>query len=223
MNEGERENAKKAKRKERATENDDRELRREEGKLKRRGLQGIAPRREMVEVQDVIVKEKRRRERKEEADRAEREWLESSGLSSSRLASRIGKLQCDKESSSHMSSGTLSPKAIRDEDAEMDGSDIEAGLQDKALLLMLRFGGSSKAGTSLQSSAALSKDVASTGTDSAYKFAGFVATPGASSYDSVRDDVDDDHEDLRSRQGKKSNGEATTTKNLEVVKNLLAA
>merc|ERR1739838_1263784 len=41
------------------------------------------------------------------------------------------------------------------------------------------------------------------------------------SYDSGRDDVDDDSEDRRSRQRTKSGGEAHTTRNLEVVRNLM--
>ena len=61
-----------------------------------------------------------------------------------------------------------------------------------------------------------------TGTDAEPDFGSFVATPGAASYESGRDDVDDDSEDQRSRQRKKSVGEASTTRNLEVAKNLLA-
>ena len=136
------------------------------------------------------------------------QWIDTSGLSTSKLASRLGKILTEEDDSA-----ASSPKAIGDDDAEME--DVEKGLRQDALSSTL------KAGTSRQPSAALLKDVASTGTDSQPDFGSFVATPGASSYDSGRDDVDDDSEDRRSRQRTKSGGEAHTSRNLEVVRNLM--
>merc|ERR1712183_392764 len=157
-------------------------------------------------------KEKERQERKEKKDKESemevQQWIETSGLSTSKLASRLGKILTEEDDSA-----ASSPKAIGDDDAEME--DVEKGLRQNALSSTL------KAGTSRQPSAALTKDVASTGTDSQPDFGSFVATPGASSYDSGRDDVDNDIEDQRSRQRTKSGGEASTARNLEVVRNLL--
>merc|ERR1739838_1232639 len=156
--------------------------------------------------------EKERQERKEKKDKESEmevnQWIETSGLSTSKLASRLGKILTEEDDSA-----ASSPKAIGDDDAEME--DVEKGLRQDALSSTL------KAGTSRQPSAALTKDVASTGTDSQPDFGSFVATPGASSYDSGRDDVDDDSEDRRSRQRTKSGGEAHTSRNLEVVRNLM--
>merc|ERR1712183_164266 len=59
----EREKEKEKERKKRAAANDDRELRREEEKLKNRGLKGVELRREMLEVNDRIVKRRLRLER----------------------------------------------------------------------------------------------------------------------------------------------------------------
>ena len=94
-------------------------------------------------------------------------WLDESGLSSSRLASRIGKIRCDGEDSSRADAS--SSKKIGDDDEEMD--DVEEGLRKEALSLTLRGGNSSKAGTSHPTSGALGKEVTTTelGTD-AYKF-----------------------------------------------------
>merc|ERR1712087_1015144 len=50
-------------RKKRAAANDDRELKREEDKLRKRGLKGIELRREMVEINDRIVRRRLRLER----------------------------------------------------------------------------------------------------------------------------------------------------------------
>merc|ERR1739838_689657 len=278
-----------------AAEDDERELKREEAKLKKRGLKGIPLRQEMMKVNERIVKdrlrkdrermdrlmremndwprrmsrrerevdirrerqekrekeeaeererkerkerrekeEKERKERKEKREKEEKEreerkekerqerkekkdkesemevqqWIDTSGLSTSKLASRLGKILTEEDDSV-----ASSPKAIGDDDAEME--DVEKGLRQDALSSTL------KAGTSRQPSAALTKDVASTGTDSQPDFGSFVATPGASSYDSGRDDVDDDSEDRRSRQRTKSGGEAHTSRNLEVVRNLM--
>merc|ERR1739838_1099621 len=209
-----------------AAEDDERELKKEEAKLKRRGLKGIPLRQEMMKVNERIVKDRLRKDR-ERMDRLMREmndwprrlsrkeremevnqWIETSGLSTSKLASRLGKILTEEDDSV-----ASSPKAIGDDDAEME--DVEKGLRQDALSSTL------KAGTSRQPSAALTKDVVSTGTDSQPDFGSFVATPGASSYDSGRDDVDDDSEACRSRQRTKSGGEAHTTRNLEVVRNLM--
>merc|ERR1712087_192131 len=168
--------------------------------------------REKEEKEREERKEKERQERKEKKDKESemevQQWIDTSGLSTSKLASRLGKILTEEDDSV-----ASSPKAIGDDDAEME--DVEKGLRQDALSSTL------KAGTSRQPSAALSKDVASTGTDSQPDFGSFVATPGASSYDSGRDDVDDDIEDRRSRQRTKSGGEAYTTRNLEVVRNLM--
>merc|ERR1712087_949381 len=170
-------------------------------------------RREKEEKEREERKEKERQERKEKEDKESemevQQWIDTSGLSTSKLASRLGKILTEEDDSV-----ASSPKAIGDDDAEME--DVEKGLRQDALSSTL------KAGTSRQPSAALSKDVASTGTDAEPDFGSFVATPGAASYESGRDDVDDDSEDHRSRQGKKSGGEASTTRNLEVARNLLA-
>merc|ERR1712087_857451 len=166
------------------------ELKREEDKLKRRGLRGIALRQEMLEVnkgivrrrlqrdrermdrlirerndwprrmirQDREVEEKDRQERREKEDQEEQErkerkekrekedkereerkerkekerrerrerkekeseaevqqWMETSGLSMSRLASRLGKIHTEGDDSV-----ASTPKAIGDDDADMD-------------------------------------------------------------------------------------------------------
>merc|ERR1739838_1252562 len=168
--------------------------------------------REKEEKEREERKEKERQERKEKKDKESemevQQWIDTSGLSTSKLASRLGRIHTEEEDSV-----ASSPKAIGDDDAEME--DVEKGLRQDALSSTL------KAGTSRQPSAALLKDVASTGTDSQPDFGSFVATPGASSYDSGRDDVDDDSEDRRSRQRTKSGGEAHTSRNLEGVRNLM--
>ena len=71
-------------------------------------------------------KEQRRKRRDEEREEEVQQWMETSGLSTSRLASRLGKIQTEEDESI-----ALTPKAIGDDDAEMD--DIEAGLREEAL------------------------------------------------------------------------------------------
>merc|ERR1739838_358942 len=123
--------------------------------------------REKEEKEREERKEKERQERKEKKDKESEmevnQWIETSGLSTSKLASRLGKILTEEDDSA-----ASSPKAIGDDDAEMD--DVEKGLRQDALSSTL------KAGTSRQPSAALSKDVASTGTDSQPDFGSFVAT-----------------------------------------------
>ena len=116
--------------------------------------------------------------------------MDSSGLSSSRLASRLGKLQTEEDESD-----ASTPKNIGDGDVEMEGSNVEVGLRHEALSSTLRAGSLSKAETSCLPSVALTKDIASTGTETGYDFERFVATPKASSFDSAREDVDNDSED----------------------------
>ena len=145
-------------------------------------------------------------------------WIEESGLSTSRLASRIGKIVCDGDVSSRAESS--SSKKIGDVDEEMN--DVEEGLRKEALSSTLRVVNSSKAGTSRHTSGALEKEVKTTesGTD-AYDFPDY--TPNASDYDSERDGVVDSCEDRRSRQRTKSAGGSFKTKNKDVVVNLMSA
>merc|ERR1739838_1051451 len=159
---------------------------------------------------------KRKRERK--GDEVVDMWVEESGLSTTRLASRIGKIVCGGDDSSREESS--SSKKIGDVDEEMH--DVEEGLRKEALSSTLRVVNSSKAGTSRQTSGALNKEVKTTesGTD-AYDFPDY--TPNASDYDSERDGVVDSCEDQRSRQRTKSAGGSFKTKNKDVVVNLMSA
>merc|ERR1712015_358326 len=210
--EAEEERERQEKREKEDREEEERKERKERREKEEKERKERKEKREKEEKEREERKEKERQERKEKKDKESemevQQWIDTSGLSTSKLASRLGKILTEEDDSA-----ASSPKAIGDDDAEME--DVEKGLRQDALSSTL------KAGTSRQPSAALTKDVASTGTDSQPDFGSFVATPGASSYDSGRDDGDDDSEDRRSRQRTKSGGEAHTSRTLEVVRNLM--
>merc|ERR1712212_580842 len=89
-------------------------------------------------------KERKRQEIEKKGDEVVDMWVEESGLSTSRLTSRIGKIVCGGDVSSREESS--SSKKIGDVDEEMQ--DVEEGLRKEALSSTLRVVNSSKAGTS---------------------------------------------------------------------------
>merc|ERR1712015_431295 len=195
-----------------------REKRKEEERQKEKERKERKERESKERKEKEEEKEKRRKEIEKKGDEVVDMWIKESGLSSSRLASRIGKIVCDGDLSSRAESS--SSKKIGDVDEEMD--DVEEGLKKDALSSTLRGGSSSKAGTSRQPPGALEKEVETTesGTD-AYDFPDY--TPNASDYDSERDGVVDSCEDRRLRQRMKSAGGSFKTKNKDVVVNLMSA
>merc|ERR1712087_904644 len=94
-------------------------------------------RREKEEKEREERKEKERQERKEKKDKESEmevnQWIETSGLSTSKLASRLGRILTEEDDSV-----ASSPKAIGDDDAETD--DVEKGLRQDALSSTLKAG-----------------------------------------------------------------------------------